>query len=159
MQAQTRIDRLEDRVQELSGELQALRKSWLEDLHALPPNLIRNSWMDLLNDTVPAGFDSVRSNLVLEAVHPYTKGFEGPYTPREPDSHADSVDAATGEQPYWFGVYHKGTRVARGGLADGWHSFTNGHILKITGDNTGDSTSVIFPFERNALVRRVRFTA
>ncbi|AFD06642.1 prefoldin domain-containing protein [Solitalea canadensis] len=122
------------------------------------PNLIRNSYMDILDGSKPAGY-STYGNVVIEAVHPFTKGFEGISAATKPANAALTVDDATAMNPYWFGVYNKGGRIARGGLADGWNAFTGGNILKITGDNAGGSTSVFFPFERNVLIRKVRFRA
>lgn len=126
--------------------------------NSLSPNLIRNSYMDILDGAVPAGF-SVSGNLTLTAVHPYTKGFEGPYLPSAPAGAAVSVDDATQQNPFWYGAYNKGPRVYRGGLADGWLNYPGGKILKITGDNTGASTMMYFPFERNVLTSKLRLRA
>ena len=112
------------------------------------PNLIRNSYVNILDGNKPAGY-MVSGNLVREAVHPYTKGFEGPYW-HKPDNPASTVDQATEQNPYYFGLYNMGPRSGRGGLADGWGSIPDGKIIKITGDNSGQNTSVYFPFERNA---------
>jgi hypothetical protein len=124
---------------------------------SLPPNLIRNSYMNILDGTKPAGY-SVLGNVTLEAVHPYTKGFEGPYWQKHGNP-ASSVDTATEANPYYFGQYYKGSRASRGGLADGWHSLSDGRILKISGNNSGEHTSVFFPFERNVLTNKVHFKA
>ncbi|WP_461639629.1 hypothetical protein [Labilibaculum euxinus] len=124
----------------------------------IAPNLIRNSYMLLTEGNKPAGFTS-SGNLILEAVHPYTKAFEGPYVPTKPSNASTSVNQANENSPYWFGVYNKGPRVNRGGLADGWGSYEGGKILKISGDNSSQSTMVYFPFEGNVLTNKVRFTA
>ena len=124
----------------------------------LTPNLIRNSYIRLLNDTKPAGFTSV-GNVTCEAVHPFTKGFEGPYTPAAPTNAATSVEGATKTTPYWFGYYNKGPRARRGGLASGWNSYACGNILKITGNNNDTHTVLFFPFEKNVLGCKVRFRA
>ncbi|EGJ35415.1 MULTISPECIES: hypothetical protein [Moorena] len=113
---------------------------------SMPPNLIRNSYMNILDGNKPAGYNTL-GNLTLEAAHPFTKGFEGPYVGTKPANAADSVDDATEENPYWFGISNKGSRIKRGGLADGWASFRDGRILKITGDNSGQHTMILFPFE------------
>ncbi|NES45297.1 hypothetical protein, partial [Moorena sp. SIO2C4] len=113
---------------------------------SMPPNLIRNSYMNILDGNKPAGY-SVFGNVTLEAAHPFTKGFEGPYVGKKPANAADSVDDATEENPYWFGRTNKGARIKRGGLADGWASFRDGRILKITGDNSGPHTMILFTFE------------
>ncbi len=126
---------------------------------SLPPNLIRNSYMNILDGTKPAGY-SVLGNVTLEAVHPFTKGFEGPYVHERPPNAASSVDTATQENPYWFGVYYKGSRASRGGLADGWGGLPDGKLLKITGNNSvPGQTCVFFPFESNVLTNKVRFKA
>jgi hypothetical protein len=125
----------------------------------LPPNLIRNSYMNILDGTKPAGY-SVLGNVTLEAVHPYTKGFEGPYVPDKPSNAATSVGTATEANPYYFGQYNKGLRASRGGLADGWGSFPDGRILKVTGNNSVPSqTCIFFPFESNVLTNKVHFKA
>lgn len=125
---------------------------------ALASNLIRNSYMLLLDGNKPSGFSSL-GNISLEAVHPYTKAFEGPYVPVKPSNAAASVDQASGSSPYWFGVYNKGSRANRGGLADGWGSFNGGKILKISGDNSSAHSMAYFPFERNVLTNKVHFRA
>ncbi len=114
----------------------------------LAPNLIRNAYMNILDGNKPAGY-GVNGNLTLEAVHPFTKGFEGPYW-QKPANTAASVDVATQQTPYFFGINYMGPRSGRGGLSDGWGSIPDGKILKITGDNSGRSTTVFFPFENNA---------
>ncbi|MDJ0592863.1 MAG: tail fiber domain-containing protein [Pleurocapsa sp. MO_226.B13] len=125
---------------------------------SLPPNLIRNSYMNIPDGNKPAGY-SVLGNVTLELEHPHAKGFEGPYVSEKPSNAATSVDTATQANPYWFGRYNKGSRASRGGLADGWHSISDGRILKITGDNSGEHTCVFFPFEYNVLTNKVHFKA
>jgi hypothetical protein len=114
--------------------------------------------MNLLNGKAPAGY-WVAGNVTLEAVHPFTKGFEGPYTASKPENAADSIEEATEQNPYWFSRYYKGQRASRGGLGDGWGGIADGKILKITGDNSGQRTVVYFPFERNILANSLRFKA
>ncbi|WP_424097829.1 hypothetical protein [Moorena producens] len=125
---------------------------------SLPPNLIRNSYMNILDGNKPAGYSTV-GNVTIDAAHPYTKGFEGPYVAEKPSNAASSVDTATQANPYWFRRYYKGARASSGGLADGWRSLPDGRILKITGDNSADHTSVYFPFESNMLTNKVHFKA
>ncbi|NEN98163.1 MAG: hypothetical protein F6K50_22395, partial [Moorea sp. SIO3I7] len=125
---------------------------------SLPPNLIRNSYMNILDGNKPAGY-RVLGNVNLEAAHPYTKGFEGPYVAEKPSNAASSVDTATQANPYWFRRYYKGSRASRGGLADGWNGLPDGRILKITGNNSAVHTSVMFPFESNVLTNKVHFKA
>lgn len=134
-------------------------KTGVSQTSDMGPNLINNSYMYLLDGSKPVGFRT-EGNLTLEAVHPYTKGFEGPYCPTAPVGSAANVETATATSPFWFGVYTKGSRIWRGGLADGWHSYADGHILKITGDaSKNENTMVIFPFESNVFPKTVRFRA
>ena len=125
---------------------------------AVTPNLVRNSFMNILDGNQPAGY-TVYGNLSLTAVHPFTKGFEGPYTPSAPAGAVGSPDQATETSPYWYGVYNKGSRANRGGLAGGWGAMSDGKILKITGDNSGTHTFVRLPVERNVLTNRLRLRA
>ena len=73
----------------------------------------------------------------MEAVHPYTSAFEGPYCPLNsggcPATRVTVANSATQANPYVFGQYNKGPRAGRGGLAGGWGGRGNGRILKITG--------------------------
>jgi hypothetical protein len=125
---------------------------------SVTPNLLRNSYMDVLDGAKPLGFNVI-GNLVIEAVHPFTKGFEGPYLPAAPANAASSPEDATQQNPYWYGVYNKGPRATRAGLGDGWIATLGGKILKITGDNTGTNGTVTFPFEKTILSSKVRLRA
>jgi len=127
---------------------------------SMPPNLIRNSYMNILDGDKPAGYIS-GGKVTLEAAHPFTKGFEGIHVAEKPANAADSVDDATEENPYWFGKHNKGARIKRGGLADGWITFPDGKILKITGDNSGKHTRIFFPFESqgNFFTKKVHLKA
>jgi len=71
-------------------------------------------------------------NVSVSAAHPFTKGFEGPYTPEKGTATAASLDVASAIQPYWFGRYNKGPRARRGGLGGGWQGIGNGNILKLS---------------------------
>jgi hypothetical protein len=134
----------------------------------LPHNIISNSFMNRLKGNVPSGFNigsyrAGNSTMQIEAVHPFTKGFEGPYVESKPENAVDNVDDATGSNPYWFGRYWKGPRAARGGLGDGWMGRFDGQILKITGRrDAAESISniyVMFPKERRILTARLLFRA
>ena len=70
--------------------------------------------------------------VTIEAVSPNTKAFEGPYLPTKPADAVDDEKLATGDNPFWFGVYNCGPRMGRGGLANGWGSAGGGNILKVT---------------------------
>ncbi|GMM85157.1 hypothetical protein [Pseudoalteromonas sp. MTN2-4] len=70
----------------------------------------------------------------ISAVHPYTKGFEGPYLENPPANVATSLEAATESTPFYFGRHFKGPRVFRGGLFGGWGGLptnNHGHLLKV----------------------------
>lgn len=122
----------------------------------LAPNLVRNSYMSVVDSAgKPVGFAGSSANVVLQAMHPFTRCFEGPYTATPPAGAAATCDAGTSANPYWFGVYNKGSRASRGGLADGWHSVPDGRILRITGDNSGTHTFVSLPYEVNVLTNQV----
>ena len=96
----------------------------------------------------------------IEAVHPFTKGFEGPYVQYKPSTAAATPDQATRHKPYWYGRYHKGPRVWRGGIADGWAGMAGGSILKIrkaVGKFAGIYSRVRFKFKFPLKRRRTRF--
>lgn len=78
-----------------------------------------------------AGYGST-GNVTVTAAHPYTRGFEGPYTESKGSATAANEEAATQTTPYYFGRYNKGPRAQRGGIAGGWQGISNGHILKLT---------------------------
>ncbi|MBM2886803.1 hypothetical protein JFK97_20660 [Chromobacterium phragmitis] len=88
----------------------------------MPPNLISNSHMTLLDENaIPAGFSVLGNGAVIKAVHPFTKGYEGPYLEMKPaNATATSPANATQDNPYWYGKFYMGARSERGGLADGW---------------------------------------
>ena len=103
-----------------------------------PDNLILNSFMIDIENGKPKGYSYI--GIEIEAVHPFTKGFEGPYTAEKPLNAVDNPEYATKSNPYWYGVYNKGPRISRGGLADGWGGISNGHILKITAPDIRDKS-------------------
>ncbi|OQS37609.1 hypothetical protein B0T45_13880 [Chromobacterium haemolyticum] len=124
----------------------------------LGPNLIKNP---LMNDydpatLVPVGYSY--SGCAIQVAHPFTKGFEGPYIATAPIDSVSDSNQATEQNPYWYGVYNKGPRLARGGLADGWGGIS-GKILKITAkpDVTKDWCTVWFPAAHAAFSNMVRF--
>ncbi|MBT2869769.1 hypothetical protein JQK19_21280 [Chromobacterium violaceum] len=102
----------------------------------MPPNLIQNSHMTQLNENgVPIGFSVLGNGAAIKAVHPFTKGYEGPYIDQRPATASNSPADASETAPYWYGVHYMGPRSGRGGLADGWGGMTNGRIMKITAPN------------------------
>jgi len=126
----------------------------------LPENLIANSFMiDVDSNTgAPVGYSA--QGVTIQAVHPFTKAFEGPYVAEKPANAVDDPELADADHPYWFGKYYKGPRIGRGGLAGGWGGITNGHILKIVGSNASYSwRGVWFPFKKLAHVTKVGFRA
>jgi len=140
----------------------------------LSHNLINNGFMQHKNGKKPAGFNTGRyrcgsCKLNLEAVHPFTKCFEGPYCNAKnrkcsnyPKSVSKCNDAVGPDRPYIFGTYNMGSRIWRGGLSQGWGSHGGGNILKITGSHTGNSGStnylwIRFPSERQAVTDKILF--
>lgn len=121
-------------------------------------NLLKDSFM--IEGTTHYG---ASGSVTIEAVHPYTKGFEGPSVEWGipdgfPNGFASNADEATEEKP----ILGKGTMVSRGGLADGWNGITNGNILKIVKPVTEESTgfqSVFFTSTNKAICSRRRFRA
>ncbi|MCD4483452.1 hypothetical protein LQR31_03065 [Chromobacterium vaccinii] len=103
----------------------------------MPPNLIANSHMTQIDENaIPAGFSVIGGGVMIKAVHPYTKGYEGPYTDTKPANATASAPAnATPDSPFWFGVNYMGGRSERGGLSGGWGGMLNGGIMKITAPN------------------------
>tara|TARA_B100001094_G_scaffold333445_1_gene412459 strand:- start:4212 stop:5066 length:855 start_codon:yes stop_codon:yes gene_type:complete len=110
----------------------------------LPPNLFGNSLMrSVESDGRPTGFAAYGCS--IQAVHPFTKGFEGPYVETKPAHAVDDVELATKEQPYFYGKYRKGDRHWRGGLGDGWEGLSDGHILKIQSAAKDESKIIRIP--------------
>ncbi|BDU51690.1 hypothetical protein [Haliovirga abyssi] len=105
----------------------------------VPYNLINNGFMNELNSDgkTPKGYST--TGMTIEAVHPYTKAFEGPYVATSPANATKDVESATKTTPYWFRRYYKGPRISRGGLGDGWNGRGDGHILKVTGNVSKDA--------------------
>jgi len=70
----------------------------------------------------------------LETVHPYEKGFEGPYTDTASVENAIAPDiaSATQQMPFFYGAHNKGPRMGRGGMAGGFQGISTGRVLKIT---------------------------
>ncbi|MEO2217421.1 hypothetical protein ABGV49_10175 [Chromobacterium vaccinii] len=102
----------------------------------MPPNLIPNSHMAQLNENgVPVGFSVLGNGAAIKAVHPFTKGYEGPYIDQRPATASNTPADASEAAPYWYGMHNMGPRSGRGGLADGWGGMTNGRIMKITAPN------------------------
>ena len=125
--------------------------------YPMPPNLIANSFMTKVDAGIPVGYSY--TGVTIEAVHPFTKGFEGPYIPERPTNAANDPNLATMANPFWYGVYNKGPRLWRGGLADGWCGIANGNILKITAspDSSKFWTTVFLPMARTAAADRIGF--
>lgn len=124
----------------------------------LAPNMIHNSYMNRTDaNGIPLGWSTV-SGVTIKAVSPFTKAFEGRYVPTSyhdanPSLFTNDPELATETVTYWYGNYNKGPRIQRGGMGDGWHSLSDGKILKISG--TGFTASqhnyVSMPMERNNL--------
>jgi hypothetical protein len=127
--------------------------------YPLPQNLVKNAYMDVVDNGVPTGY--VAAGLALSAVHPWTKGFEGPYTHDRPSAAVDDSHLATIDNPYWFGTYTKGPRfpVWGGGLADGWYGLGSGHLLKVTAAATvpEDTRWLFLPAQRRVYAEAYGF--
>ena len=103
----------------------------------------------------------------IDAVHPYTSAFEGPYCPLNsggcPANRVTVPNAATEATPFVFGNYQKGPRAGRGGLSGGWAGQGSGKILKITGTRASnhqhDQVRVNFPMNGVTLTAKVLFRA
>lgn len=152
-----------DRAQTLTAaqQTQALANIGAMGVIPAPPNMIKNPYMDSVVNGVPEGYSS--SGVEISAVHPYTKGFEGPYRPSRPSNAVDDWGLATSDAPFWFGVYNKGPRFPNwgGGLADGWGGLGSGRILKVTGAAVPgvENRQVYFPMVRRTYASRLGFRA
>ncbi|PMG66760.1 hypothetical protein [Vibrio lentus] len=133
-------------------------KDSVQNIIPTPLNLYKNSLMRAVeSDGRPVGYAS--RGCTIEAVHPFTKGFEGPYCKTKPQNAVDDVDSATRETPYWYGVYNKGTRIRRGGLGDGWSGIRDGNILKITSKPETGTKSVYIGVDTLGKLATVRIRA
>ncbi|OTA18610.1 tail protein [Xenorhabdus beddingii] len=106
-------------------------KTNLQEYIPLPLNLFSNSMM---RSVEPEGHPTNYTALgcTIQAVHPWTKGFEGCYEKVPPSNVAPDLDSANENNPYWYGEYYLGARMGRGGLGGGWGGIDSGKILKIT---------------------------
>lgn len=139
------------------AELDAWRNNARSDF-PLGPNLVKNPLMTEYDaqTKVPTGYGY--SGCAIEVVHPYTKGFEGPPTAAAPAGAVVDPNAATEQNPYWYGAHSCGPRYPSGALSGGWAGITNGRILKITApaEQTLDGwRSVWLPRMRNAFATTV----
>ncbi|MDW6004714.1 hypothetical protein [Vibrio mangrovi] len=129
-------------------------KAHLQETVPLPFNLFKNSMMRAVEpEGHPTG--SSYTGCKIEAVHSYTKGFEGPYTPVAPEKVAATPDLATAELPYWYGRYYMGPRIHRGGLRNGWGGLGDGNILKITSTAANEAKLFRMPLEKLGLFEKV----
>jgi len=145
------------------GEFEAWKADFLWSKNFVSRNLIKDAFVRHLDpDTGKPLYFSTRGNVVVEAVHPFTKAFEGPYTEEKPANAVDDPELATKDTPYWYGIENKGPRISRGGLADGWGGISDGHILKITkpaNTSTEGFQSLQFSGTRLAATDRIVFEA
>ncbi len=145
------------------GEFEEWKEGFLWEKNFVSRNLIRDSFVRHLDpDTGKPLYFGARGDVVVEAVHPFTKAFEGPYTEEKPSNAVDDPELATADNPYWFGRENKGPRISRGGLADGWGGISDGNILKITkpaNTSTEGFQSVDFSGTRLAATDQIVFEA
>ncbi|KFA98776.1 hypothetical protein [Vibrio sp. ER1A] len=133
-----RVDRAENEYNQFKDDIQ--------EYIPLPLNLFTNAMMRSVEaEGHPTGFEFV--GCTLEAVHPYTKGFEGCYTGTAPSNVAPTPDSANESNPYWYGRYNLGPRMYRGGLSGGWGGISDGKILKITSTASAGSKFFRIPVE------------
>ena len=96
------------------------------------PNMRANSWLrSSYSGGSLTGYSAIGS-CSIAAVSPYTKGFEGPYTPTIGSATAANLDSATASTPFWYGVFNIGPRMGRGGMTGGFGGTGDGNLLKIT---------------------------
>lgn len=133
-----------------------IRPSVWRTLRALPHNLIDNGFMNDLDTSgelpIPRGIvtsvwahGGTSPHPTIEAVHPYTKAFEGPYVSTCPSTAVNDANLANLTNPYCFGRYNMGPRTVRGGLSGGWGGRSDGKILKVTGTRNGGAPQIRFP--------------
>ena len=107
-------------------------------------NLVSNSFMSELTTGTPPRPKGFRAqayscsgcSITIEAVHSYTRCFDGPYCSvgnNCPTSSTTDCAAAGASLPMIFGTYNTGPRTGRAGLTSGWGSSGDGKLLKITG--------------------------
>ena len=148
-----KISEIDQRVDQAENEYNQFKDD-IQEYIPLPLNLFSNSLMRSVEaEGHPTDYEF--SGCTLEAVHPYTKGFEGCYTDTAPAGSAPFVDSATEASPYWYGRYHKGSRINRGGLAGGWGGISDGKILKITSTAAVQSKFFRIPVKTFGLFTRV----
>lgn len=166
--ANQKIDPLDAWLTAREGEISGLLANrsadidaWLANADAnfdsripLTPSIFLNGLMTQVTNGVPDSYGY--SGVTLEAVHPYTKGFEGPYTATAPSGAASSPDQATEANPYWFGTYNIGSRMQNGGIRNGWGNVSGlaGHIMKITAAPGGATTNRYISFARRPAAAR-----
>lgn len=135
-----KMGQIDSRVNQAEQEFDQFRTD-IQQYIPLPLNLFSNSMMRSV-EAEGHPTDYTFTGCTLEAVHPWTKGFEGCYTELPPQSAAPTPDAASEANPYWYGRYNLGSRMIRGGLAGGWGGISTGKILKVT--STAANSSKFF---------------
>lgn len=139
---ENKVGEIDEKVSSAENKFNSFKQD-IKNVIPLPLNLFSNSLMRAVEvEGHPTGFSY--TGCAIKAVHPYTKGFEGPYSEFAPNPVAPSSDDATEELPYWYSRYHMGERMVRGGLSGGWGGILDGNILKIT--STASNASKFFRF-------------
>ncbi|HGS4560923.1 TPA: hypothetical protein ACMDRZ_003048 [Vibrio cholerae] len=140
-----KVEEIDSRIEKAEGEFNKFQRD-IQKYIPLPLNLFSNAMMRSVEpDGHPTRYSAV--GCVIEAVHPWTKGFEGVYSPIAPENVAPNVDSATKDNPFWFGSYNLGKRMVRGGLAGGWGGISSGKILKVTSIASPSSKYFRIPVE------------
>ncbi|ELA9885231.1 hypothetical protein QRL11_004496 [Vibrio parahaemolyticus] len=144
---------IDQRVNKAENEFNEFKTN-IQEYIPLPLNLFGNAMMRSVEpEGHPTNYTAV--GCTIEAVHPWTKGFEGVYADSAPANVAPNVDSATEENPYWYGRYNLGKRMVRGGLAGGWGGISSGKILKVTATASASHKYFRIPVETFGIFPRL----
>ena len=159
-----KIADIDNRITAKEGEVDAFIANAdgnFDERIPLSPNILANALMDDVDETgdvpVPVGYTGVA--VTLEAVHPYTKGFEGCYEATQPGNAVTDPDLATEAAPLFIGAYDIGPRMIKGGMRSGWGALGRGNILKMTAeaDNASPQRQLLFPRKHAGKTDRLGF--
>lgn len=159
-------DFVKDKGSEVDSKMSEMdewkNKTAPSDIPAMTGNLVKDSYVRNLAENGKPKHYSPAGDVVIDAVHPFTEGFESPYISEKADNCIGTPHNATEKNPYYISRYNMGRRISRGGLSSGWGSISGGHILKITKAPNSSSSGwngVRFTPNRHAVVHSIRFRA
>ena len=168
-QERTEMSEIHSRIFNLERTLNETRKEFGSKLSRVPvsPNLIKNSLMRIVGPSGnPRGFEVCAwltgGKIECKAVHPFTQGFEGCFSREQPANSIRPSEShlANQIQPVFFDTYCMGPRISRGGLSTGWHSISDGNILRISGERVDKQEAAIhLPVACSGAASNVRFAA